>query len=55
MARVAPKVSKALGNALYKHRIDPIKFPAAPIIKKFELKNHTNFYRAMYHAVMQQA
>jgi hypothetical protein len=55
MARVAPKVPKALSKALFNHRINPDKFPAAPIIKKYDLKSYTNFYRAMYHAVMQQA
>jgi hypothetical protein len=49
------KVSKTLAKALYNHRVDPIKYPAAHIIKKFELKQTNTFYRRFYQAIMQNA
>ena len=49
------KLSKPLATALYNHRIDPTKYPAADIIRKFDLKQQNTFYRMMYHAVMQQS
>lgn len=48
------KLPKALCAALFKHRIDPKRHPAADIIKKFKLGQQNGFYRAMYHAVMQE-
>ena len=55
MARVAPKVSKPLSKAMFHHRVDPKKYPAANIIQKFGLKDHNTFYRMYYHAAQQQA
>jgi hypothetical protein len=55
MARPSPKISKTLAKAMYQHRIDPIKHPAAMIMKKNEIPDHNKFYRLFYQAAMQQA
>lgn len=40
---------------MFQHRVDAAKYPSSAIIKKFELKSYSDFYRAYYHATQQQA